>query len=367
MSVELEAQLRAVPERWRDATRTRAYAVMDYVAAGADGALLVDVLCRRTDLTRSAFYGLVRRWKASGGDAAALAPWARRSNSKPRVAFEVTAHIDMQVEPLIAADPNRSTEPIALKVLDDWPAGLSKPGISYVRRRIGHVRSEQQKKTRLKPQVLSDEDDQYPRPVPRWPLDVIVVDHVAVEAIVWSGEQATLPIATVAIDLASGRPVGVSIGLAEPGPAAVMAAIGCLAIDAAGAQAPGPPTIVLATAFANGWPDLIALLERAGAEVVAIRSRSLRFGHDANDLLNGRFDGYKLAPRLGHRPIEARVTPRSVLSLPSKDLDGLAKQMNGHARAEFDALTLGYTWPHAATTDPTTWGRLAALAGNASI
>jgi hypothetical protein len=142
MSMELEEQLRAVPERWIDATRTRAHAVMDYITAGEDGSLLVDVLCRRTGLTRSAFYSLVRRWKKAGGNAAALAPWARRPGTKPRIASEVTRHIDAKITPLIAEDPGRPTEPIAIKLLQEWPDDLDRPGICYVRRRVDHARIE---------------------------------------------------------------------------------------------------------------------------------------------------------------------------------------------------------------------------------
>jgi hypothetical protein len=159
MSRELEERLRAIPERWRDVTRSRVHAVMDYANAGEDGAILVDVLCRRIGLTRSAFYALVRRWHKSNEDPAALAPWARRVDGTTRISKEVAEHIDGQVEPLIAADPDRPTEPVALGVLAGWPDDLRKPGISYVRRRVGLVREAHQKKTRRVSNPRGDEAD----------------------------------------------------------------------------------------------------------------------------------------------------------------------------------------------------------------
>lgn len=366
MSRELEERLQAVPERWRDATRTRAYAVMDYVAAGDDGSLLVDVLCRRTDLTRSAFYSLVRRWHKSGQDPAALAPWARRADAKPRIARETTAHIDAQIAPLIDDDPQRPTEPIALKVLSDWPGHLDKPGISYVRRRVGHLRAAHQKKTRRVRRPAGDDaaEGSDLRPQPRWPLDVILVDHIALEAVVWDGDEPTLPIITLAVDLASWEPVAVSIGIDGPGPGSVVAVIADLAAEALRREAPGPPTIVLSTTFARGWPELTAELRETGAVVIAQRSRSLRFGPEVNRLLEGSLDGYKLAPRLGHRPVDERATPRAVLTMPNRELPELEQQLRRHVRKRLEQVANDLSWPPAAAPEPGVWNRMAALSND---
>jgi len=362
MSRELEERLASVPERWRDATRTRAYAVIDYIAAGEDGALLVDVLCRRTGLTTSAFYALVRRYKASKGDAASLAPWARRPESKPRIPQDVTAHIDSLVTPLIAENPARPTEPIAQTVLASWPDHLTRPGISYVRRRVNHVRSEHQKKTRRTRRNDGDEDGHAARPRTRWPLDVIIIDHIAIETVVWDGDEPELPIATLAIDVATHRPVGLFIGLDGPGPAAVACALGDLARLVSGRRAPGPPTIIMSTAYAHGWPELVQALASTGATVLARRSRKLTFGDDANRLLDGKLGGYRLAPRLGHRPRGERATPRAVSSMPNREMGVLQMQLQSLVSESRDAVAVEQNWPPAAIADPRTWEGLAVVA-----
>lgn len=366
MSSELEARLADVPERWRDATRTRVYAVMDYEAAGNDGGLLVDVLARRTGLTTSAFYALVRRWRQSRGDVTAMAPWARRPGSKPRVPEQATLHIDAKVLPMIAENPSRPTEPIAQGLLADWPVEVPRPGISYIRKRVNQLRSEHQKKTRRVNKAAGDDEDGR-IPEPRWPLDVIIIDHIAIEAIVWADEDPTLPIVTFAIDSASGEPVGVAIGLDDPAPSAVMRAIADLAGVAAERGAPGPPTIIVSTAYARGWPEMTVALTNTGAKVVARRSKKLSFGPDANRMLNGRIAGYRLAPRLGHRPRSERATPRAVVTMPDRELDQLEAQLRAYVELRRDAVVIEESWPPAAKPSVAGWSSLAALPDTTAI
>lgn len=367
MTRELEERLQALPERWRDVTRTRTYAVMDYVSAGEDGAILVDVLCRRTGLTRSAFYALVRRWHKSKQDPAALAPWARRIDGTTRISKEVVEYIDGQVKPLIDQDPDRPTEPVAVGVLASWPAHLRKPGISYIRRRVGLARSEQQKKTpRVTLKAGDDADDPpRPRPEPRWPLDVILIDHIAIEAVVWLDEEPTLPIATIAFDLFSCQPVAISVGLDVPGPAIVSGVLAELASRAAPRGAPAPSTVIMSTVFAQGWPKLIARLGETGAVVIPERSRKLKFGPDANRLLGGWLCGYKLAPRLGHRPVDERASPRALSKMPHRDLADLSEQLRGESILRLMILIDEANWPPAAAAHPSyAWEVIAALAAN---
>lgn len=362
MSRELEEQLAAVPERWRDATRTRTYAVIDYVVAGDDGGLLVKVLCRRTGLTTSAFYTLVRKWKASGGDVTSMVPWARQPGSKPRVPAEATAHIDRKAAPLIAEEPGRPTEPIAQGLLADWPDNVPRPGINYIRKRVNLLRTDHQKKIRrTRPDHGDDGETSEPTPRPRWPLDVIVVDHVAVQAVIGDGDEPTMPIVTFAIDAASRQPVGGAMTLDDPGPAEVARAIAGLAAFAAAEGAPGPPTIVLATAFARGWPELTVALRATGAKVIARRSKKFSFGPVAMRLLGGIFGGYRLAPRLGHRPRADRVTPRAMMSMPLRDLSTFSKQASIAIDMHRRSVVREESWPPAATPDTETWKRLAAL------
>lgn len=366
MSRELEERLRAIPERWRDVTRTRAYAVMDYVNAGDDGAILVDVLCRRTGLTRSAFYALVRRWHKSNEDPAALAPWARRVDGTTRISKEVAQYIDGQVEPLIEADPDRPTEPVALGVLAGWPDDLRKPGISYVRRRVGLAREAHQKKTPGVSKARGDEEDdsRHPRPQPRWPLDVILIDHVALEAIVWLDGEPTLPIATIAFDIFSGQSLATSVGIEIPGPSTVAGILAELASGAA-RGAPAPPTIVMSTVFSRGWPKLIATLADTGAVVMPERGRKLRFGPDASRLLDGTLDGYKLAPRLGHRPVGERASPRALTRMPHRELGDLNGQLSFESLVRLTTLINSADWPPAATAHSSrAWELMAALAAN---
>jgi hypothetical protein len=366
MTRELEERLQAIPERWRDVTRTRTYAVMDYVSAGEDGAILVDVLCRRTGLTRSAFYALVRRWHKSKQDPAALAPWARRVDGTSRISKEVVEYIDGQVEPLIEQDPDRPTEPVAVGVLASWPDHLRKPGISYVRRRVGMARSEHQKKTRRVTLQGGDDGDDpsRSRPEPRWPLDVILIDHIAIEAVVWVDGEPTLPIATIAFDLSSGEPVAISVGLDIPGPATVAGVLAELAVTAA-PRAPAPPTVIMSTVFARGWPKLTATLGETGAVVIPERSRKLKFGPDANRLLGGWLQGYKLAPRLGHRSLEERVSPRALTKMPHRELADLSRQLRGGAVLRLMTLIADANWPPAAAARPSyAWELMAALGAN---
>lgn len=361
MSRELEEQLAVMPERWRDQTRTRAYAMLDYEAAGDDAALLVPVLSRRTGLTTSAFYALVRRWRASGRQMASLTPWARRSGTKPRIAAETTAHIDERAGPLIAEDPKRPTEPVARWLVANWPANLPRAGISYIRRRVNHLRVEHEKKTRRVRRAAADRCGDLggdPRPRPRWPLDVILVDHVAVEAVVWPGDDPTLPLATLAIDLATGRAIGVSVGIVEPTPAGVAAALAGPAALAAIRGAPGPPTILLSTTFAKGWPQLVSALAEAGAKVVTRRSNRLSFGADAARLLRGGMAGYRLAPRLGHRPVLDRASPKAVTTMPSLEIDDLVGQLQATVQSNCDDIMVDESWPDAATVEPDVWHSL---------
>lgn len=359
MSGQLEEQLAAVPERWREATRSRAYAVMDYVAAGADASRLVDMLCRRTGLTRSSLYALVRRWKATDGNVAALVPWARKPNSGPRIRDDVTSLVDGRIAPFIEQDPDRPAEPVVLKVLDGWPDRLPKPGISYVRGRVAHVRAGHPPAS---PRRAASSVTPGGRPEPRWPLDVLLVDHIAMEAVVWEDDEPTLPIATVVIDLASREPLGASIGLEAPGPASVRAALSRVAAMAASGAAPGPPTIVLSTAFARGWPELVEALRGTGAAVLARRAARLRFGSDANRLLEGRLDAFRLAPRLGHRPPGERVTRDAAHDLPGALMEELDRRIRTHVGTRLSELIAKRGWPVSATADRTTWGQLSAVA-----
>ena len=359
MSKVLEEQLARVPERWRDATRTRAYAVMDYIAAGEDGSLLVDVLSRRVGLSRSAFHSLVRRWTKANGDAAALAPWARGADTMPRIAAKATDRIDEVAGPMLEEDVQRPTEPVAQHVLSTWPEALPRPGISYVRRRVNHLRAEREKKTRRVGRAAELTTGHAPA---RWSLDVIFIDHVAMETVVWADEEPTLPIATLAIDVATGRPVAARMTLDAPTPELVVAVLADLAADAAPRLAPGPPTISVATTHAPEWTGLADRLASTGARVAARRAKRLAFGGEAHDLLGGRLCGYRLAPRLGHRPTSERATPKAVLALEHRELEDLDRQLQALVATSRDELMREEAWPPAAAPDPATWVRLAALA-----
>lgn len=364
MSKELEEQLARVPAQWQEVTRTRAHAVMDYLAAGDDGTLLLNVLCKRARVSRSMFYHLVRRWKAASGDAAALAPWAKRPGTPPRIEPEATRIMDEMIAARLEAKPDSPIEPIARGVLADWPEDIETPGISYARRRVVHARAEREKKT--SPPGLVVNVGAYPAEAagePRWPLDVVVVDHAAIEALVRLDDgMATLPIATVAFDLMTGLPLAAVIGLDGPSPPPVVATIRTAAATALELGAPAGPAVLLATTFAKGWPQLTDTLLSTGARVIARRTRLLHFGGPLSRVLGGRVAGYRVAPRLGHRPAKERATAKALAALPSRDLETLAAELEAWCAAGRAGVADAAATGGAATSDLDVWRRLAGLA-----
>lgn len=368
MSSKLEQQLESVPERWRDETRTRAYAVMDFLNAGEDGPLLLKVLCKRVGLSRSMFYRLVGRWKESGGNAAALTPFAKKPGAQPRIAKEVTHYLDRAIELRLARDPSGPAEPIVREVLLAWPESLHKPGLSYIRKRVAQVRADLEKKTgrRLRSGPFTDKEVRIPEG--RWPLDVIVVDHVAVGAVVFGSERSgdgaelwrgpTLPIVTIAIDAITSTPVALRLGVHRPQPGNLLEVLAEVARFALERGAPGPPKLVFATTTQTGWQEAVRVLAATGVAVMPWQARKLHFGTVSNEMLGGMLAGYALSPRTGHRHPAERLSTRSVMEYPYIDLEDLESQLLAAVHDRRIAALAANPWPRTAPPAPEIWRSL---------
>jgi hypothetical protein len=327
VKMDLEAALERVPQKWREVTRTRYYAVTDYLNAGEDGPLLVDVLCRRLGVGRTLFYQLVRLYRESGNPAL-LAPWAKRPDTRPRVDPEVTSHIEAAADRLIADMVTQSIEPVAQAVLRDWPLHLKRPGISYVRKLVGRLKEEHEKKTTTPRLVQNDGESPAELAVEaRWPLDVLVVDHSAIEVLVLCDEEFTVPVVTTVVDLFTRCPIGAALNVLEPNPIHVRGALADAAAFGTRLGNVPAPRIVVSTTFGSDWGELTHELLSTGATVVARRTPRLHHGGPTRRLIGSALAGYPVAPRLAHRPLEDRVSARAISNWPKRELATVAAEV----------------------------------------
>lgn len=261
---------------------------------------------REAGVAIARFYQLVAHWREHDRSPMSLVPHQSLGMERPtRLAAEETAiAIGTAIDRILKADPLAPTGSVIRQLRKTWKGPGDLPSDTALR--VFHERAI--RSSRPTPGTLTLNFGGQPQErdvVAERFAETIVIDHVTVHGLV-SEEDGLPPAVTLAIDLWSGAPIGVSVLMGSASPRGVVLALADVArrIERAGeggktatAGEGPPPRIVLATTFAPRWEALVEGLLAHGHELVDRRDEALHQAGPTRRILGMRLGPLRLERR----------------------------------------------------------------------
>jgi hypothetical protein len=271
------------------------------------------------------FYDLLTGWRSAERSPFALVP--HQSSSGPRKSRladgRVAQAITTSIKELLATQPMAPPRSVIRHVRAQWNGPGKLP--SDVTIRNYHTRAMEEQRPGLgKLTINIGNNPQEDVATADYFGEVVVIDHTSA-ARLFALEDRIRPVTiTLAIDLYTAAPIGVSVYTEYPSPAGVLDALqdAKLRLAKVGSDKIVKPRLVFASTFDPQWAKLRSSLVERGYELFERRDGSLHHGGPTKRIIGPKLGDIVLQPKLASRRKEKieRVDENQNSLLPLQDV-----------------------------------------------